>query len=272
MAVSAPDAGTGIAVVDVPTRRVVETFHPDSGAGALFTSLDGRLLYVVESRLVEIMDASTGTVNATIPLPPNFVRVHSTLSRDGTRLLVVSADPSNSLMLTVVNPTTRTVRATWPLPNFADGDVVVNGANNWAYITGVAVPLYQVNLENGQGRRLDSINGLCEIAISTDGRQLFVQSTSGLIITLDADTAQTLHKVAAPTPAGTLMSTPDGQLIATNNLAQKILLLDPSTGAVLGTGQVDQVIGYAAVSPNGSQVFVTGDGNGTVQALTLTRR
>jgi serine/threonine protein kinase len=263
------DVSAGIVVVDVPARRVVQTFHPAGNVQDLFTSPDGRSLYVVEWQLVEIMDAGTGRVNATIPLPQNVSFGHSTLSRDGTRLLLVSPG-NNSPTLTVVDTITRTVRSDWPLPEFATGDIVVNGANSWAYITGVAVPLYQVNLENGQGTRLEPINGTCETAISADGRQLFVQSTSGLIVTLDADTAQTLHKVAASAPVGTLISTPDGQLIATPYLTQRILLLDPNTGAVLGTGQVDQTIEHAAVSPNGNQVFVTSDNN--VRALILTRR
>jgi serine/threonine protein kinase len=247
----------GIAVIDPHTNRQNQTYRTASMVLKLFCSPNGRQLYALEQHQIEVLDSADGHPDKTIALLHDSFTSHSTLNKDGTRLLIANQAPTPPLSLTVVDTTTETIQSDWPIPAFATGSIETNTTGTRAYITGIGMPLYQMNLDTGQSTRVDALAGNGGLATSTDGHELYLQISGGLLATVNADTGSLVRTVAVPTTAGELLAAPQGQLIATDDPGQTLEVIDPATGAILGTSHVGQSIDYAAISPNGQQIFIT---------------
>jgi len=246
----------GIQVLDAHTHQVIRMLK---SGGNLHPSPDGRLLYAVGHSQVDIIDLATGQVSATVPLTHPSFGMSSAISQDGRRIVTFSPI-SNPLVLTIVDIATRTKRADLVLNGFsAMGDVQLSRDGSYAYLAADDGPLVRVNLDTGQQSPVPATPGVSRLALSRDGRELFAQSFAGLLTTINADTGEVIRRVTMPPTSGKLLAAPGGQLIATNFETQRLQIIDPGTGTVLTTVSTGQHSDCAVVSPDGRQLYLTGN-------------
>jgi protein kinase-like protein len=189
--VVSPDGGRlfidgirGIAVVDAHTRALIQMVKPRQVPdGPMFCSPDGRLLYVVEFTQVEIIDLSLGRPAGTIPLRQGL-HSDADISRDGRWIVLLGKALSDTTQtLTVIDTAVRTVRDI-PLPGLTLGDdVVVTEDGRRAYTHQLLGPMLQVDLDTGVSTRNPSVQRVDKVALSADGRELYVMAFQGLITT-----------------------------------------------------------------------------------------
>jgi DNA-binding beta-propeller fold protein YncE len=109
---------------------------------------------------------------------------------------------------------------------------------------------------------------------SPDGKRLYVlDSASGDIVTVDAESGEIIGRVKLPPGLADLALTPDGKtLVASDPRGNRLFFADSQSGKVLGSAGVGKGPGPLAILPDSSKVFVADTDGDKVSAVDLNNR
>lgn len=205
----------------------------------------GRYVYVTNfgGASISVIDTTSGTVIATIQTPQGPHGLVS--SPDGKRLYVACL---NGQVLAVIDTTTNTLAQTIPLPDNAHPySVVSDTAGRYLYITdnflGRVLVLDTTRLQNpaqavvGGGKAGQQP---VLLAISPDGKHLYVTNSGGNLSVLDIAAHPTQPALLATVVVGRsphgVAVTPDGRyIIVANILSGNLSVVDATSNQVIAT-------------------------------------
>jgi YVTN family beta-propeller protein len=223
-------ADDNVSIIDTSTRMVVNTV-PVTGDGpvAAVVSPDGAYAYVVnaDSGTLSVIDLVVQAETTAIPGFTNPARL--VLSPDGRKAYVANVGGAS---IVVVDLATNTISATLP----AGG-----------------VP--------------------SDVSVSPNGQSLYVTLLlTNKVVQLDAVTGATQRSFATGAGPSAIALTPDGTKAYTANALStddSITVLDLVAGTVLTTlfSGSDAELVAAAVSPDGREVYVAGQGAGVIAVV-----
>lgn len=229
-------------------------------AAFAFTSLHAQTVaYVTNSRAnsVSVIDTSTNTLTATIPVGSNPLGV--VLTPDGTRAFVTNF---NDGTISVIDTASNTVAATISIggPGFpaitpdgkrvyvpnGSGTVVIDTATN-SVVTTI------------------SQNDAVDVAISPDGSRAYILSFNNLAV-VDTATNTVVQTIGVSSdlalfPVPNLAITPDGgSVYVSGELIARVQAISTASNSVVATVPIPGtfVVFGLAVSPDGSRVYVSG--------------
>lgn len=205
----------------------------------------GRYVYVTNfgSASVSVIDATQGKVIATIQTPAGPHGL--TTSPDGRFLYVACLDGQ---ALAVIDTTKNTLAETLPLPDNAHPySVVADKAGRYLYVTdnffGRVLVVDTTKLQDpahaivGAGKAGQQP---VLLAISPDGKRLYVTNSGGNLTVLDIAANPTRPAVVATVPVGRsphgVAVTPDGRyVVVANILSGNLSVVDAGTNQVVAT-------------------------------------
>ncbi len=195
--------GASISVIDTTSGKITATIQTPQGPHGLVASPDGKRLYVacLNGQALAVIDTTTNTLAQTIPLPDN-AHPYSVVSDTAGRYLYVT---DNFLGRVLVLDTTR---LEYP------AQAVVGGG------------------KAGQQPVL--------LAISPDGKRLYVTNSGGNLSVLDIAAHPTQPALVATVPVGRsphgVAVTPDGRyIIVANILSGNLSVVEAASNQVIAT-------------------------------------
>jgi YVTN family beta-propeller protein len=185
-------------------------------------------------RQVEVIDTTTNTVAATIPVGGISIPAGVAVAPDGSKVYVSSAFDGNNIQpasptVWVIDTTTNTVTAT--------------------------IPVGRVSM--------DSLGG---VAVAPDGSKVCVTNSdrnSVLVIDTTTDTVTATISVGTD-PAGVAVTKDGSKVYVANSGTTTVSAIDTATNTVIATIPVGADPSWIAVTPDGSKAYVVNRGSDTV--------
>ncbi|MCV7011400.1 Ig-like domain-containing protein [Mycolicibacterium madagascariense] len=270
------DAGT-VTVIDTITGSVVGTFAAGTAPDGLAVKQDGTRLYVSSStaNTVTVIDTATGTVKATIAVTAPG---DPTMSPTGTSVYVLN---SGTASVTRISTATNKVAATYKLPPGSRATGIAASADNTkVYVTsdagdGTTSVLVFSTSSSATAVKIGQLGGAAtSLTVSPNNATVYVGSDAGTLTVIDAKTRAVVRtiavggvpsSVAVSRDASAVVVTDDTGRVAVFDAASGVLLHDVTTHPASGTA-AQQV---SAVSPDGTELYVTDPGGGTVRIVSL---
>ncbi|MGW0157878.1 Ig-like domain-containing protein [Mycobacterium sp. NPDC003323] len=267
------NAGSNSVSVIDRTTGATSTIKVVSSPKAIALSPDGTRLYIGGSNAVSVVNTATNTVVHKITT--NGGQIYGIdVSADGTRAYVTNYGKNT---VSVLNTATGSVIATIGVGS-RPGGVVLAGSR-----------LYVANGGSGTVSVIDTVTNRIvgspitvganpsEMVAAADGSRIYVTNHgSGTVSVIDP--AATNPVIATITvgaqPQGIALS-PDASLLYVANGRDTVAIIDTATRAVLRTVTID---GWAetgshrlALSPDGSQIYITDMVDNSLRTLTIGR-
>ena len=266
----------------------VTSVTPDSNGDpyAIAVSKNGNYLYVADSDTsLSVVRTANSAILGTVS-SPDFTLINDlAVSRDGKSLYVANPDTSSydSDAVYIVNTTNSIV--TGDIPGFTPNLLALSPTANTLYVendTNLTISSISLATRTGIGTILFyALAGINNMAISPDGRYLYLSDTSGYRVDV-IDTADNLMAnilTGFNDPSGLAMS-PDGKYLyvsdeyATTNEINVVSIATNSIIANISNWRLDAPFGMS-VSPDGKSLYVTNKGNAngnTVDVINTTTR
>jgi YVTN family beta-propeller protein len=224
-------------------------------------SPDGSTLYMADdSDRVNVMNASTGAIVATVPTGPDQPPNASALSPDGKTLYVGiwGADE-----IDVINTATEMVSGAFTTAGAGTDGLAVSPDGSVLYVGDAeSDDVYALNAQTGAKLATISMgplpsNGVFALAISPNGGTLYAQINNSSINVIDTatDTVTANIKQAGFYPIALAVS-PDGKMLYAGGNGG-LLIVNTGTDTVTGQAQTAYTLGFVAVSPDGATVYAT---------------
>ncbi len=217
---------------------------------------------------VSVIDASTNTVTATVPLStdPEYTAV----TPDGSQVFVTS-----NYSVSVISTASDTVTATVPLSDYTSDtggyarQVVVDPAGAFAYVVTQAGYVVQISTAT------DAVTGAVylgnisprAIAIAPDGATLYVSGLSGSVGVVDTASLTVSSVISTgESQSFAIAVTPDGSGVyvaynhGINVLESDVAVISTATGQVTARVPISPIqdsLEGIAVTPDGASVYVT---------------
>jgi DNA-binding beta-propeller fold protein YncE len=260
------------AVTVVAAAAVVIPLALHSGSALTGPTISGATLYVGTSRgTVVPISIATGKVLTPIILPAQGPVDDMALTPDGRILCILSSGADTDYLTRIDVATGRTLRPiTVP---FASSSVSVTPDGRTAYLLeddpGGVLP---VNIRTGTVSRQINVPGAYELAMTPDGRRLYVSASANLhatggarsgqqVIPIDTDTntAQAPIRLRAPGYAYGIAITPDGSTVYVATVWGRghqadVTPIRTATDTAMNpipVGQGSSAQLYIAIAPNG---------------------
>jgi YVTN family beta-propeller protein len=249
-----------VLIIDTATGSTVATVPTASYPAEIVVSADGKRAYVAEDTGVQVIDATTESVVATIAVPgANPLPDEVSLSPDGSRLYVADYQENQ---LYVIDTATNTLSTTIQVGGEPSGIVataskvyVANTTDNTVSVIDAATNTVTNTIAVGKEP--------AGLALVPSANRLYVANhLSGDLTVIDTTTETVTGTVPAGAGAYQLAVSPDGSRVYAT-IDNGILVVDSATGAVLttiDTGRND--FADVAVGPDG-RIY-----NATVQTST----
>jgi YVTN family beta-propeller protein len=265
--------------------------------------------YVAEqrSRAVDVIDPSTGSIVASIPVPGE--PVHLGISPDGSRVYV--AEQGNVQTLTVIDAATRSVIASIPLGDTAFGvavspnvqrvyavlsaslavidaasntvlqnvnvgaapmEIALNPDGSKAYITLFKDAPDNVTIvdtaSNTVVGSMTAGGSPYGIALSPDGKRAYVSNYgSGTLSVFDLATNTRIADVAGFSNGRDIATTADGGRVYVAISGDSVAILDAATTTKFGSVHTGDTPFGVALTPDGSQMYVTNANSLTISVI-----
>jgi YVTN family beta-propeller protein len=264
------DGNTTVWVVDTKSRAVVAVVPAGMGPEGVVISPTGKSVYVTTGVCstspcvggVEMIDTTTNTVTATIPMTraPGGAVAGIAISPDGTRVYVGAADGNE---LFAIDTATNSIAATITTSNTATVDLAISPdgsrvyAAGWVY--GVYDSVYYVDVINTQTNATSAsiLPGNQEtpmrIAVTPDGGHAYVTGDRGHVWVVDTTVNALLSTI--PVSAGNELDavafTPHAtRAYVTCGKVNSIFVIDAAGNDVIGSVPSDYPLGLAIGTAN----------------------
>jgi serine/threonine-protein kinase len=223
------DSGS-VSVIDTSSDTAVATISGNGKYGSAMLralSADGRRGYITqEDNSVEVIDTSTNTVAAKIPVGELPIEV--ALSPDGRRAYVTNYGSSS---VSVIDTGSNTVSATIPV-GVAPGTVAVSPDGQRAYVgQGVPGSVSVINLASNTVAATIPVGGEgVGVAVSPDGRRAYTIGGRGDAVSVIDTGSNTIH---ATIPVG---HNPLSPVLSPDGRRAYVAVSDTSSVSVIDTG------------------------------------
>ncbi|WP_051574708.1 tandem-95 repeat protein [Mycobacterium sp. URHB0044] len=271
------DAGT-VTVIDTLTGTVVGTFAAGVAPDGIAVKQTGTRLYVSSStnNTVTVIDTATGAVKATIAVAtPSAL----TMSPSGGVVYVTNYDTAT---VTRISTSTNKIDATIKLPiGSHPTGIAVSPDTTKIYVTSTTeTGATTVLVFASSSRTAAVIGGLSSSAtglvVSPDNSKLYVSAADGSVTVIDVKTRAVVRTIqVGGVPTGVAISK-DGTTIVVTDDAGRVAAFDASSGTMLddvatrGTSGPLSQRPAAAISPDGTELYVTDYDTGVVHVVSLT--
>jgi YVTN family beta-propeller protein len=259
-----------------PPGAVVATVPVGSPPTLLAVAPDGRHVYAASSGSLTVIDTSNNTAVAKLSINPNSTGI--AVAPNGSLVYVAALF---SINLSVLDTATNTLAA--PIRLFLQR---LRGGFSWMALTPDGGTAYIANranrrlaivsLPSGRGRTVMPVVSPSDVALTPDGRTLFVSGCKpicvpGFIQTFDTTTHRFTHEIAVGSSPFRVVMAPDGAHAYTANLAgATVSVVDVAANATTATVNVPVQPTGLAVSPDNRTVWVASQTGGALTAIDAT--
>ena len=259
-----PASGTG----DISSFTALNTGNsPVTAAITVTPVVNGiEMAYIpnYQGGTVSVMNISTGTVVATIPV--GTLPYGVSVSPDGSKVYITN---SNTDDVSVINTSTNTVIATIPVGNNPKG-ITVSPDGLRVYVTNdVTDDVTVINtITNTVISTIPVGENPLGVALSPDGTILYVGNRHDNNLSVINTTTNTLitNIYVGLMPSGIAVSPNGSKVYVAKNFADNVSVIDASSNTVI----VNIPVGYSpkgvAISPDGTKVYVV-SGSGSVSVI-----
>ena len=260
----------------VPSGAVVATVPVGSPPTLLAVAPDGRHVYAASSGSLTVIDTSNNTAVARLSINPNSTGI--AVAPNGSLVYVAALF---SINLSVLDTATNTLAA--PIQLFLQR---LRGGFSWMALTADGGTAYIANranrrlaivsLPSGRGRTVMPVVSPSDVALTPDGRTLYVSGCKpicvpGFIQTFDTATHRFTHEIAVGSSPFRVVMAPDGAHAYTANLAgATVSVVDVAANATTATVNVPVQPTGLAVSPDNRTVWVASQTGGALTAIDAT--
>jgi YVTN family beta-propeller protein len=285
-------AQPGLWVLNALSLEVTATISMGAANG-IAISPDGSLVYVPNlgpsgpySPNVAIVNTSTNTVTATIPLNPNLNPGPAQISPDGSMLWVSEFPLYNTVSPEVVVIATGTNQVTAKFALLGEqtpGDIVFAPAGNeaWVVAGGAAVDVIKVAALEAV-EQIDTVGSVGHPAISPEGQILLLPNSGSSQV---AAIAESSFARLAAIPVGSMefsttqlyaeyggaAASPDGsRMYVTNYSSGNLSVIQTASKKVIANVEVGANPVAVAVSPNGATAYVANSFSNSVTVINTT--
>jgi YVTN family beta-propeller protein len=217
------------------------------------------------SHNVSVINTTTNTVTATIPVGPNptGVAVHPA----GTRVYVVNQSGDS---VSVVDTAANTVITTVPVGSFPTG-VAVNPAGTRIYVTNQSGNNVSVIDAASNAVVATVAVGLSPVGVAVNpaGTRVYVANQSANNVTVvDAASNSVIATVpVGASPAGVVVNPAGSRAYITNYNSNTLSVLDTASNTVITSVAVGSHPVGVAVDPTGTRLYVANQSGNTVSVL-----
>jgi gliding motility-associated-like protein len=268
-----PNSGNGtVSVINTSNQQVIATILVGQGPQAVAINPNGAAVYVgnISDGTVSVINTQTNTVSATIQVAaPAGLAV----SLNGTFLYVVSTTSSTVSSVSVINLTNNNIVANIPVGAGA-GAIVLSPDGAEAYVLDQNAASISV-ISTSTNTVISTIpvgGGLNQMAISPDGLLIYATADYGDMVTVVSTvTDKVIKTITLPSTLWGITFNPAGTLVYVVGAANAVYVIDPSTGQLISTIQLQEVNGpiSIAITPDGNLLYVTGDSSNNVLVVDL---
>ena len=242
--------GASITVGETPTRI---TFSPS-----------GDVAYVSNqsSRTIGIIDMSTLTQTTTIPLPGSPFA--TAVSANGSRLYVGTTTDR----VYVINTATRAIIDSVDVGSYPNGIVLSSEGSRYWVANAYSGTVTEVNASTNDVTRTFQVDGVPQdVAVTRDGRRLFVSNEGGWIDVIDLQTGTIGEPVELDAGAFGMVITPDqSQLLVALSGGSAVRVISTSSLATVKDITVGGLPRRIAIDRSGSRALVASE-NGTATII-----
>jgi YVTN family beta-propeller protein len=272
---------THLLVINTKGFKVAGKIPISTGTGVALTP-DGKLAYVPNfgglpfNPNVAVVDTSTNTVVATIPLSASLTPSYIAISPDGSMAWVSESHYTGGPpVITVIQTSTNQIVGQIPIPGRATPYVIVfspNGKRAWVTANGNALDVINVS-------RMEVVSQIATLgsvgapAISPDGTTLLLpNSGSSQVAAISEPGGSTLANIPVGDGGGGAAVSLDGtRAYITNSSSDNLSVIDTASKTVLANVPTP---GYASssvvVSPDGSKAYVANSFDNSVTLVDTT--
>jgi YVTN family beta-propeller protein len=260
--VTESNALPGFVIDNIPVGSAPQgiAFNPNNG-----------FLYVTnfDSGTVSVIDPSTNTVVATIPLPVGGGPGGIAFNPDNGFMYVANR---GSTTVSVINPATNTVVATIPVGSGPSG-IAFNPNNGFLYVTNTGSTTVSV-INPATNTVVATIPVGAQplgIAFNPNNGFLYVTSqTSSTVSVIDSSTNTVVATIPFPvgvSPATIAFNPNNGFLYVTSQTSSTVSVIDPSTNTVVATIPMGTSSFAIAFNPDNGFMYVTSRTSSTVSVI-----
>ena len=277
---------TGVLVIDTATLTITTTLPIGVGNGLALTP-DGKFLYVPNFGIgpynpnVAVLDTSSNTVVATVPLDPNLTPGYAQVSPDGSKAWVAEFPYlSAASVIAVIDTATNQITNKISLPGGASpGATVFSPDGRRAYVTNFSSSVYVVDVAGMKVvGRIDSLGVVNGPAVSPSGTILAVPNTeTSRAAAFDQATGAQLANIPVGAMlwgsqlyleyGGAAVSADGSRAYVTNYASNNVSVIDTATKRVLKSVGVGAFPVGVALAPDGSKAYVANSYSNSVTVI-----
>jgi YVTN family beta-propeller protein len=265
-----------------PTYRVTATVPVGNSASGVAVDPGTHTVYVTnrDDATVSVIDASTRTVTATVPVSKPFYGPEGVAVDPGTHTVYVT---NYGVTVSVIDASTRTVTATVPLgtgPEENPAGVAVDPGTHTVYVGRLRTAAAHVGNYDGEVSVIDAPTRAVtatvtvgkqphQVAVDPGTHTVYVTNvTDNTVTVIDASTRTVSATVpVGKHPGGVAVDPGTRTVYVANNADNTVSVIDASTRTVTATVPVGKHPGAVAVDPGSHTVYVTNGGDNTVSVI-----